>query len=204
MNRAFLLLSTMLLLVGCGSDESVDQRSDIGAHDPLVVFEEVGGTIEFDYERDENGTYTRAPRPATLSLANVKKLYLYDSSPPIDDHHLRLLEGMVNLELLNVTGSNITDEGLRHVAHLSLLRKVYLGDTDVTDAGLDHLSQIATLETIAIPDSDVPDRGLMKLIALPKLEYIQAWNSSITPVGKQEFERMKPGCIVDLVKGPGS
>jgi hypothetical protein len=48
----------------------------------------------------------------------------------------------VNLEVLDLRNTGVTDSGLRHLAGMTNLKELYLADTEVTQAGAAELKEI--------------------------------------------------------------
>jgi hypothetical protein len=69
--------------------------------------------------------------------------------------------------------SDVTDEGLKHLAKLAKLRSLDLRQTAVTDAGLKHLEGMVELRELFVTSSKVTDAGVFALRkALPKCRII--------------------------------
>jgi len=66
-----------------------------------------------------------------------------------------MIEGLPNLELIQLSGSNITDDELRHLSGALRLRRIGLSDTAITNEGLRSSSPIPVL-----PVSDSQNDGL--------------------------------------------
>ena len=83
----------------------------------------------------------------------------------------RTAQSVVAAEYRGLTGTQITDAGLAHLASLSKLRELWIGQTAVTDAGLEHLSGLKNLETLDVSGTKVTLEGFQRLKqALPRLE----------------------------------
>jgi internalin A len=54
---------------------------------------------------------------------------------------LKRLEGLTQLQKLNLWGTQITDSGLQHLKGLKQLRLLLLAGTKVTDEGVKELQQ---------------------------------------------------------------
>lgn len=88
---------------------------------------------------------------------------------------LQDLPAMKHLQMLDLTGSAVTDEGLpyltgirnlrglSHLAGLENLQRLGLHNTDVTDAGLQHLGELRNLRLLLVSGSRVTDAGFKKL-----------------------------------------
>jgi len=74
------------------------------------------------------------------------------------------------LEELNIGSPGITDEGMRHVAKLTNLKKLMLfGCENVTNEGLAHLTTLKSLRHLYITDSKITIGGLSHLNKIPAL-----------------------------------
>lgn len=127
-----------------------------------------------------------------------------------------------DVDSLELTQTQVTDEQLRHVAHLSALPRLSLSDTDVTDRGLVHLRPLASLQWLAlwwcrgITDAGVPhllalrgleflslgrtgitDAGVLQLAELPALRTLTLEDSRVTREAVAELQRQRPGLRIE-------
>ena len=78
--------------------------------------------------------------------------------------------------------TQVTDAGLVHLAGLTRLRELNLGETKVTDAGLEHLRGLNQLDSLHLAGSKVTSTGINGLQeALP--------NCLITPADFEHSPR---------------
>ncbi len=78
------------------------------------------------------------------------------------------LRGLTGLKSLDLSGSQVTDAGLVHLAHLKNLDELLLSD-HITDAGLPKLAGLSGLSYLNLAKSKVTKEGVRKLEkALPK------------------------------------
>ena len=75
-----------------------------------------------------------------------------------------------HVDKVNLAGTNITDNGLRHFNGLTNLTALYLGQTNITDDGLKHLSRLANLESLNLSGTQISDEGLKHLSSLTNLK----------------------------------
>jgi hypothetical protein len=72
-----------------------------------------------------------------------------------------------------LSGPDVTDAGLKHLAGLKRLQHLSLYKSEVTDAGLKHLAGLKQLKTFNLSKTKVTAKGIADLKkALPKLEII--------------------------------
>jgi len=85
---------------------------------------------------------------------------------------------------VELSGSELTDAGLVHLAGLTALETLELNSTEVTDAGLAHLTGLAALETLYLWDTQVTAAGLVhfqKMPALRQLELALSGSQTLSP-----------------------
>ncbi|MFN7731099.1 MAG: hypothetical protein ACK5OB_04300 [Pirellula sp.] len=88
-------------------------------------------------------------------------------NPNVNDETLASLQRhgfLSELERLDLSGTSITDEGLRYVKDSSAIRELYLERTGVTDAGFAHLAKLRQLSYCPIRDSKITFHGLIHLL----------------------------------------
>jgi uncharacterized protein (TIGR02996 family) len=125
---------------------------------------------------------TDEQRRAVAGLTSVVELSLYERG--IDDEQLTHLPGMKQLRGLEISGGQITDAGLAHVAPLVGLKRLSLiGCLQVSDAGLAHLAGLRGLEQLEMGSSEITDAGIAHLAGLRKLRSLTVWDSAMTGAG---------------------
>jgi uncharacterized protein (TIGR03067 family) len=78
--------------------------------------------------------------PQVKSLSRCDGLYLNGSK--VTDAGLACLEGLNNIEQINLEKTAITDAGLEHLRKMTGLRRLIVSDTKVTRAGIARLQQV--------------------------------------------------------------
>jgi hypothetical protein len=73
------------------------------------------------------------------------------------------LHDLVGLEVLVLSGNDITNVGLARLAKLTGLMGLFLNSTKVTDAGLDHLRGMSKMTKLSLSKTAVTDAGVEKL-----------------------------------------
>ncbi len=79
------------------------------------------------------------------------------------DAALECLEDLPQLQILDLTDSQVTDAGLEHVKKLVHLERLFLDGTGVTDAGLEHLKGLTELRVLQLYATQVTDAGVANL-----------------------------------------
>lgn len=100
---------------------------------------------------------------------------------------LPLLKALPALKELSVAGQQRTDSGLwsvavtdfnvRHIAALSQLEVLDLGETNLTDRGASELAGLKNLHTLDLHGTRVASKGLAALADLPKLQHLKLWKA---------------------------
>jgi len=101
-------------------------------------------------------------------LNNLRRLNLCGSNAKDDD--LRCIEHFPRLIYLALSGSKITDEGMKQLAGLQRLEELYLIDTNVGDESVQWLSRLSHLKIFRSDQSKITCEGLWEMqLALPRL-----------------------------------
>lgn len=142
----------------------------------------------------------------------------------ITDTGLQRLQGLSNLEVLNLYGNQVTDAGLTHLQPLNKLRELNLSLLAITDKGLKHLlpltkldhlellysegfagpaltngmveflEPLSNLTTLNLTGAKFTDAGLERLRVLKKLKTLQLVRTGVTEVGMRAFQVALPEC----------
>jgi hypothetical protein len=131
-------------------------------------------------------------------LRGLDQLYRVDvSGSQITDAGLRPLGDLPALQILLLNDTNITGDGLRNLRGLKHIHHIGLDDTPMTDAGLKHLGEIGNLQTLWLKRTKVTDAGLQHLFGLKKLRIVLVSETAVTADGAAALEKTVPGCVVD-------
>lgn len=122
----------------------------------------------------------------------------------VTDNDLKILGALTTLQDLNLSGSStekggkttyapssISDDGVKSLAGMTLLRKLQLDGSNITDAGLVHLAGMKNLEEISLSSTKVTDAGMEALTKLPKLKSVLLYDTKVTDSGVGVLKRWK-------------
>ncbi len=84
---------------------------------------------------------------------------------------------------LNLRGSGVSDDELRHISDLTRVEKLFLNTTKITDDGLKHLKNMTELRSLHVHDTVIGDAGLQHLHAQRKLEELSLGGTRTTLAG---------------------
>lgn len=91
----------------------------------------------------------------------------------VEDIHAAIgcLEALTHIEDLNLAGTSVVDNDIKHFKHLTSLTSLDLSNTRVTDVGLDCLQGLKNLHWLTLDHSQITDLGIKKLRKqLPNVE----------------------------------
>lgn len=144
----------------------------------------------------------------------------------ITDAGIQQLSTLPQLEMLDLYGNAISNDGLRFVGQIRTLRELDLSLQAIDDLGLEHLQPLQRLErldvlyavgfagpTIAnqgmqtlrgltnlrhlnLIGAQIDDAALDQLAALQHLEYLQLANTKVTEKGIRKLQAVLPDCQI--------
>lgn len=145
------------------------------------------GVVQLD---DEHNPELPAPKPAKIDatgwldehvgphLAHRLSVVNLDGSRVSDDD-LKHFEGIKSLRRLYLNGTSITAAGMTHLRGLPNLEILELRETGLGDSGLAHLEDLSSLRSLYLSETRVGDAGLTHVALLPNLEELSLWNTSV-------------------------
>ena len=163
----------------------IKQASDL----PLIPVEPVDAAI-IQQLKEKNILVL----PVSLSSNYVAVNFINDTI--VDNNDLQLIKQLSKqLVSLKLSGTNITDDGLKTVAQCNNLIKLFLDETPVTDNGLKNLIPLTNLRYLNLVNTRVTAKGISQLKTLPKLRSVYLYKTLISkqdwPVLQQAFPKTK-------------
>lgn len=119
-------------------------------------------------------------------LENFRELEILTCE--VNDETIRHLAHLTKLKEIFLSNSEeLTDEGLRHTRNLNELKTVYLKNTKIKGEGLRHLAGCKSLETLRMNDSQLEE--INSLPSLPSLKYLVLSNTLLTDNGLNDLSK---------------
>jgi Leucine-rich repeat (LRR) protein len=174
----------------------------------VEAIKKLGGSVAYDYEIDASGNFLRGPEAPELTPPGPKHLrnligddfysdvvFVNIPNAQVMEGDLEQLEGLPQLRILELIGTNVTDMELRHLKGLTRLEKLWLNRTQVTGVGLQNLKGLTKLHTLRLDDTQVKDTELEHLKGLTQLRFLSL-GTNITANGREELQRALPDCTI--------
>jgi len=139
---------------------------DLAARPGVAELHKLGGRFEFDARESTNP---------------ITELYL--TSTAASDSELALLKSWTSLRVLDLSGTNITDAGLRDLQGLTALESLYLGLTKIRGEELEVVAKLPRLELLDLSKTQVSDATIANLRGLRSLHVLSLIDDSITDEG---------------------
>jgi Leucine-rich repeat (LRR) protein len=93
--------------------------------------------------------------------------------PSITTTGLAALKNNTRLEMLDLSGSQISDDSLAELGTLASLQQLALNDTPITDEGLKNLIGLKSLSILHLRKTRVSEQGVAELKrSLPRLDVV--------------------------------
>jgi hypothetical protein len=99
---------------------------------------------------------------------------------------------------LDLSGTDLTDAGLKELAGLKSLQMLGIGLTRVTDGGLKELAGLKNLQTLGLGATAVTDTGLKELVGLKNLQSLNLFLDHVTDAGVKELAALKSLQVLNL------
>ncbi len=124
------------------------------------------------------------------NLSELTKVSSVDlSGTDVTDEGLAHLKPLIRLSELNLGDTQITDSGLAHLGGLTNLSILDASNTKITDAGLVHLRGLRRLSELNLARTQITDAGLARLRHLMKLSLVNLWRTHVTDAGAVRLKR---------------
>jgi Leucine-rich repeat (LRR) protein len=117
------------------------------------------------------------------ALSNFHGLVSLGLFCEVSDAGLAHVAGLTELRVLHVGQTPVSDVGLAHVAGLSRLRQLGLPGTGVDDAALAHVSGLSHLRRLDLSRTQVSNAGLTHLAGLNELRELDLRGTDVSDAG---------------------
>ncbi len=132
-------------------------------------------TITFSYHFLDSLRFRDGGLEEIKGLTGMRELVLRQSAVTG-----KTIAPFVNLEALDVTLCPFNDDGLRNLANMKRMKRLWLGDTTIADAAMESLAGMKDLEDLDLHGTGVTDAGLVNLKGLTKLRKLNLMGLNIT------------------------
>ena len=116
----------------------------------------------------------------------------------LSNQDLEKLEGLSDLEELNLSYTRITDAGLKSLKGLPKLSRLYLAETKITDASLAELSRFENLASLDLSGTKITDKNVGELAKLKKLSRLFLGRTEITGEAVKPLSQLKELAVLHL------
>ncbi|MEM6688775.1 MAG: hypothetical protein AAF664_05060 [Planctomycetota bacterium] len=118
-------------------------------------------------------------------LVDLKNLQMIDLSyTDVTGRSLQTLSNLKNLIYIRLEACDIRDDHLATLAEMPQVAILYLGNTSVSDKGLQHVRGRENLNTLQLSDCKITDAGLASLGYLPQIQHL--WLSKTIRYGTND------------------
>ncbi len=135
---------------------------------------------------------------ATLEQLEILNLY----GNRINDEGTSAIESLVALRHLDMSLLGITDKSLVHLQPLKKLKRLELlysegfGGTNLSDGGMTTLAEFTQLTSLNLVGAKITDDGLARLAPLVALKQLQLANAPVSDAAVKRLQASLPGCRI--------
>lgn len=112
------------------------------------------------------------------------------SQRPSNPYTNLTLDELKDLEQVNLTMTNVTDEDMKMLKHIDRLKEVNLWGTDITEQGLKELKNIKDLTKLNLRKTKTTDKGLKIIATIISLEELDLSRTWVTDTGLYEISSL--------------
>jgi hypothetical protein len=164
-----LLTAAVAVWSGIKTNQARRQRAAVTA------IKAAGGNVGYDWQRQPAAAPQdqQPPGPKWLRgivgdeyFQDVVEVVWADRKVQSDD--LRWLPDLPKLNHVNLSFSNVDDDGLAYLAEITTLKHVLLEQCSrVTDRGLAHLANLENIEELALMSTNCTDEAVRRFVLWP-------------------------------------
>ncbi len=125
-------------------------------------------------------------------LSNRPIIEIDLTNATVGDLDLDSLDGLIELTVLKLKRTGITNAGLDRLKGLDGLKELTLSQTKISDAGLVKLKGLPHLEKLILDNLAITDAGLNLLAELPALRTLSLFGTQVTATGVEGLKKSNP------------
>ncbi|MEX2120536.1 MAG: hypothetical protein WD847_13160 [Pirellulales bacterium] len=133
-------------------------------------------------------------------LRELDVLYVARSINTTDAGAELIAEQFPDLKVLDLSGTQISDEGMKHISKLSSLEVLSLGKTDVSSDGMTHLVDLPRLRLLRLDRTKVDDSCVPFVQRMAHLRYLDVYETEMTGRGVDRLRKALPKCKVSYTR----
>ncbi len=107
-----------------------------------------------------------------------------------EDIDFSVLEALQDIEILNLSGSGISNEDLTHLQKLSKLQVLQFNSNQISNTGLKNLRGLMNLKVLELTATKVSDAGLTYLTPIQTLERLSLTGTKVSDAGLEILGNM--------------
>ncbi len=178
------------------------QRTTLAAHPRAVkCVLDLGGTIKLANEDkvwtdDDVRTLEDLPQ-----IDHEAEVDLHDNKH-LDDAAVALIVEMPQLARLDLSGTRLTSNGLKHLAAVTHAKHLDFSNTSINSAGLAYLTGLTKLETLALRNTRIFGIAVGHLRQLKTLKHLDLRDTDFVAAEIEELKKALPDC--QLLTGPSA
>ena len=116
---------------------------------------------------------------------------------PFHDEDVESLLGLIRLEAVYLSYTDITDRALATLAEIPTIQGLGIGENTISDEGLVPLTTLKRLVLLDLNTTPrLTDQAFQHLVRIENLRQLNVAWTSMTAEGVEEFKRQKPECHV--------
>ena len=104
-----------------------------------------------------------------------------------------VLPAMVSMDL---SGTSLTDEGVKRLAKATGLKSLRLSETAITESSLDALATLTQLESLNLYGTQIGSPAVLKLAPLANLRRLYLWRTQVDAAGVLQLQEKLPDCEI--------
>jgi Leucine-rich repeat (LRR) protein len=141
-------------------------------------------------------TSIQSLHPLGAQVTKLQRLEL--SGSPISDKGLRPLSSAATLMLLDLSNTEVTDAGLAIIGELPALRGLLLNGTQITGDGLASLTKSPMLMMLQLRGVELSEQGLSQLSSIKRLGHLSLANTALDDQKMSMIARARSLIFLDL------